>query len=121
MQSASTREAALIQVQAQERKDGIERLGAASSRFLLATDGIYNIADLPRQAPPWAKAISTAEAADVDLFIYGTPELYELGNQLMDILLPDGGTATTGTVDLDQGAYDQAREAFVREVRKEVR
>lgn len=121
MQSASTKEAAWIQVQAQEHKDGIERLGAASSRFLMATDAIYDIGDLPRQAPPWDKAISTVEAADVDLYIYGTPELYDSGNQLMEILLPDDGSATTGTVSFDRASYNQARENFVSAIRKEVR
>jgi hypothetical protein len=121
MQSASTREAAWIQVQAQESKDRIERLGNASSRFLVAADGIYDIADLPRQAPPWDKAIKTAEDADVDLYIYGTPELYELGDRLMGALLPDEGSATAGTVSLDRAAYNQARQDFVNAVRQEVR
>lgn len=51
LQSVATMEAARVQIQAQESKERIDRLGAASSKFLLATDGIFDITDLPRQAP----------------------------------------------------------------------
>lgn len=121
MQSQSAKDAVMIQIQAQQQKEEIDRLGAASSKFLAAIERIYEMADLPRQAPPWEDAIRSVEAADVDLFIYSTPELYGLGNQLKDVVLPDSGSTATGQVDVDKPAYDRAREDFVNAIRRAVR